>query len=355
MGKTKRGHAHMKTSRNHASPRRVTSIEVARRAGVSQSTVSRAFSANGNVAPETLAQILKVARKLGYRPNAIARSLITRHTDIVGIVMAQITSPFYPYVLELLTQRLHEIGRRVLLFTTGPQQEMDDILPQVLEYQVDGLIITSATLSSATVNECVRHGTPVVLFNRYVQGTYASAVCCDNEAGGRLVADLLLDASHRRLAYITGKVNTSTNLDREKGFGERLRERGVKTWLREVGHYTYESGFEAAHRLLQRAAPPDAIFAANDITAMGTIDAARELGVKIPDDVSIIGFDIPAANWSAYSLTTIWQPVEAMIEQTLELLLERRDTPDSRPVLKFIPGELVKRNSARLADRTDPA
>ncbi len=343
-------------SRNHSSSRRVTSIEVARRAGVSQSTVSRAFSDNGNVAPETLAQILKVARKLGYRPNAIARSLITKRTSIVGIVMAQITSPFYPYVLELFTQRLHEVGRRVLLFTTGPHEEVDDILPQVLEYQVDGLVITSATLSSAMVNECVRHGTPVVLFNRYVQGANASAVCCDNYAGGRQVADLLLDAGHRRLAYITGRQNTSTNLDREKGFGDCLRERGVTTWLREPGCYTYESGFEAARRLLQRADPPDAIFGANDITAMGAIDAARELGARIPDELSIIGFDdIPAADWSAYALTTIRQPVKAMIEQSIELLLERVESPDLKPVVKFIPGELVKRGSARLAEPTNDA
>ena len=343
-------------SRNHSSSRRVTSIEVARRSGVSQSTVSRAFGPNGNVAPETRAQILKVARKLGYQPNAIARSLITRRTSIVGIVMAQITSPFYPYVLEMFTQRLHEVGRRVLLFTTGPQQEVDEILPQVLEYQVDGLVITSATLSSAMVNECVRHGTPVVLFNRYVRGANASAVCCDNYAGGRMVADVLLDAGHQRLAYIAGKENTSTNLDREQGFGERLRERGLTTWLREPGHYTYGSGYEAARRLLQRAEPPDAIFGANDITAMGAIDAARELGVKIPDDLSIIGFDdIPAANWSAYALTTIRQPVNAMIEQTVELLLERLETPGLKPVLKFMPGELVKRKSARLSERTSHA
>ncbi len=331
--------------------KKTSSNDVARIARVSQSTVSRVFSDSDAVRQKTRDKVLAAARKLGYAPNALARSLITRRTDIVGIVMADMTNPFYPTVLEKLTQRLQSTGRRALLFNVTPDRDVDDTLPLLLQYQVDAIIITSATISSEMTNECARRGTPVILFNRYVPGAEMSAVSCDNVAGGRLVADLFLNAGHTRLAYIAGRKNTSTNLDREKGFGERLRERGCPDWLYEPGEYTYESGFAAAQRLLARNDPPDAIFCANDIMAMGALDAARELAIKIPDALSIIGFDdIPAAGWPAYRLTTIQQPVDQMIEATLEMLDARIKDPDLAPVHRWIPGALIKRCSAKIRD-----
>lgn len=328
----------------------MTSIDVARLAGVSQSTVSRTFSPNGKVSQGSRQKVLAAAQQLGYKPNAIARSLSTQRTNIIGIVMSYITSPFYPYVLEKFTERLQTLGRQVLLFNAAPNQEVDDILPLVLQYQVDGLIITSATLSSEMVDECVAHGTPVILFNRYVLGANASAVCCDNAEGGRVVANFLLDTAHKRLAYIAGKENTSTNTDREKGFTDRLRERGQLEWQREEGNYSYESGYEAAKRLLQRDDRPDAIFCANDIMALGAMDAARfEMGLKVPEELSIIGFDdIPSASWPSYALTTIRQPVNQMIQTTIDLLMERLEEPQAKPVLKLMPGPLIKRGSVRL-------
>ena len=333
-------------------PRKKTSSnDVARVARVSQSTVSRVFSQSDAVTQKTKDKVLAAARKLGYKPNAIARSLITRRTDIVGIVMADITNPFYPTVLEKLTQRLQSTGRRALLFNVNPDRDVDDTLPLLLQYQVDAIVITSATISSEMTDECVRLGTPVILFNRYVPGVQVSAVSCDNVAGGRLVADLFLDAGHTRLSYISGRKNTSTNLDRENGFSERLRERGHTEWLFEQGEYTYVSGFAAAQRLLRRSDPPDAIFCANDIMAMGALDAARELAIKIPNTLSIIGFDdIPAAAWPAYRLTTIQQPVDQMIDATLEMLEARIKNPDLAPVNLLIPGALIKRCSARIRD-----
>ena len=157
------------------------------------------------------------------------------------------------------------------------------------------------------VRECTQRGTPLMLFNRYVRGAQAGAVCCDNVAGGQLVADMLIKAGHRRLAYIAGKHNTSTNVDRARGFSERLHELEYGPFLREPGEYTYESGYAAAQRLLERDDPPDAIFCANDITALGAIDAARDLGVVIPDELSIVGFDdIPAASWTAPA-RSVWR------------------------------------------------
>jgi DNA-binding LacI/PurR family transcriptional regulator len=340
----------MEKNDNTTTTRRVTSIDVARLANVSQSAVSRTFSENGKVSAETRAKVLAAARALGYTPNAIARSLITQRTNIIGMVMADITNPFYPNVLEMFTQRLREMGQQVFLITVPPDQDTDDLLPLLLQYQVDAVIITSATLSSEMAHTLAQQSTPVILFNRYVPNIGVSAVCCDNVEGGRLVANLLLDGGHKRVAYIAGKRDTSTNIDREKGFTDRLRERGVTEWLREQGEYTYESGYEATYRLLRSAARPTAIFCANDIMALGALDAARSAGgLKVPDDVSIVGFDdIPAASWPAYDLTTIHQPVNRMIAVTLDLLKERLDNPQAEPVLKLLPGVLVRRGSARI-------
>ncbi len=332
--------------------KKATSVDVGRLAGVSQSTVSRAMGTRKKVSPEAREKVLTAAQQLGYKPNAIARSLITQRSNIIGIVMADITSPFYPYVLAKFTDKIQQMGRQVLLFNAAPDRDVDDVLPLVLQYQVDALVITSTTLTSAMADECVHRGTPVILFNRYVPSANVSAVCCDNVAGGRLAADFLLDGGHERLAYIAGKQTTSTNLDRQIGFEDRLKERGCTHWLYEQGAYTYESGAEAARRLLKRPDRPDAIFCANDIMALGALDVARlEMGLRVPEELSVIGFDdIPAAAWSAYSLTTIRQPVNRMIDATLALLADRLESQTAQPVVKLIPGHLVKRNSARICD-----
>lgn len=328
----------------------VTSVDVARRAGVSQSTVSRVFSGEDLVSENTRARVLAAARELGYQPNVLARSLTTQQSNIIGVV-THISNPFYPYILEKLTRKLQEMGRQTLLFSVEPHQEVDEILPLVQQYRVDGLIITSASLSSEMASQCERQGTPVVLFNRYVTGARVSAVCCDNIEGGRLVANLFLDAGHKRLAHIAGRAPTSTNRDREKGFADRLRERGYINWLREESDHTYPTGREAALRLLQRPDRPDAIFCVSDIVAFGAIDAARyDCGLRVPEDVSIIGFDdLPTAAWPAYSVTTIREPVNRMIDLTLKLLVERINNPTAEPVLELLPGQLIKRTSARLA------
>ena len=327
----------------------VTSIDVAKRAGVSQSTVSRVFSDNSpNVSEKARQRVLQAAKELGYQPNIIARMMSTRRTNIIGIVMATITSPFYPYVLEKFLEELQAIDKQVLLFTASSNQSVDDMLPLVLQYQVDALIITSATLSSAMAATSIQRGTPVILFNRKVNDPNVSAVCADNVAGGRLAAKVLLDTGHEQLAFIAGIQNTSTTQDRERGFRECLQERDYQNWQRAQGHYTYESGFTAAKELLESDTPPDAIFCANDIMAIGAIDAIREKGLQVGEDVSVIGFDnIPMADWGAYQLTTVSQEVDSMIQQTIAVMQEKIDSPDSPSRTEYVAGKLMVRSSVR--------
>ncbi|MDX1413290.1 MAG: LacI family DNA-binding transcriptional regulator [Candidatus Promineifilaceae bacterium] len=329
--------------------KRTTSVDVARKAGVAQSTVSRILNGSGHFSPETRQRVLKAAEELDYKPNAFARSLSTQQSEFVGIVMADITNPFYPNVLEKFTTRFQELGLQVLLFNVPPDSDVDDILPRAFEYQLEGLIITSATITSEMANEAARHGLAVVLFNRYAKGSNVSAVCCDNVAGGQLAAQYLLQIGSKKPAYIAGTENTSTNIDREHGFATQLRLHGMHTYLRQQGTYSYQTGYDAAIRLLDRDEPPDAIFCANDIIAMGCMDAARfKLGIRIPGDLAVIGFDdIPASRWPSFSLTTIRQPVNKMIETTLTLLADYKSKSNMDSVMKLEPGRLIERESTR--------
>jgi DNA-binding LacI/PurR family transcriptional regulator len=273
----------------------------------------------------------------------------SRSTGIIGIVLANLTpSLFYQQVLEKLTQRLQALDKQVLLFNLPADQPVDEILPRILGYQVDGLIIASTTPSQRIVERCALAGTPLVLLNRHVPDSPAHSVCCDSEAATRQIADILLDAGHQRLAYIAGIPNTETNRLRERGFANRLQERGYTGLLWGQGAYTYESGREAALKLLQRDDPPDAIFCAADIMALGAMDAAQyDLGIRVPDELSIIGFDdIPVAAWPSYNLTTVRQPIDQMISATIQLLDGKQ--PAGIGVYQMFPGQVVIRDSARL-------
>lgn len=335
----------------------VSSTDVARLAGVSQAAVSRVFTPGASVSNEMRAKVMAAAKQLGYRPNAIARSLIQRSTRIIGLVMVRFMNPFYARLLQEFTGRLQALGYWTLLLNVAHGDELEKTLPAALQYQVDGLIVTSATLSSRLADECAQYGTPVVLFNRYSLDSNVNAVCCDNVRGGRLVADALANAGHQRIAYIAGEPGSSTNQDRERGFTSWLQERGHEVAFVEQGDYSYESGYAAAKRLLDRPDRPDALFCANDMMAMAALDVARcELNLRVPDDIAIVGFDdIQQASWPKYDLTTVRQPVERMVDATVELLLSAIEAPDGERVLRMIPPTLVVRSSTRRPASDVPA
>lgn len=334
------------------SPQVVTSYDVAQLAGVSQPTVSRAFAIDGSISPATRERVLQAARQLGYHPNAIARGLTTQRTDIVGIVMGNVSrSLFYPRLLDNLTQRLQAIDKQILLFNAHETNPVDEILPRIMAYQVDALIVVSATPGRELIDRCTNAGTPVIFLNRTLAGTGAYSICSDNVEGGRMAADAFLDAGHQRPAFLAGVRVTATNVLRRQGFMQRLVARGHVNTLVAQGEYTFESGYAGALHLLDRDDPPDAIFCAADIMALGAMDAARtKLGIKIPEELSIIGYDdIPMAAWPAYDLTTIRQPMTAMLERVLDVLNPAKGAEIVEQTT-VLPVELVWRTSARLPE-----
>lgn len=329
-----------------------TTYDVARLAGVSQSAVSRTFTPGASVAPATRARVLEAAEALGYRPNLIARSLITRRSRIIGVAVGYLHNQFYPRVLEALSDRLQAAGYHLLLFTAPQDGDADPQLEEVMRYRVDGLVLASATLSSRLAAECKANGVPVVLINRTTRGAGIESVTGDNLAGGRAIAEFLVAGGHERFAFVAGLANSSTNRDRERGFREGLAAHGVKRIERAVGNYDFEQASKAADALFagRRARRPDAVFCANDHMAIAVMDAIRHRhGLRVPEDVSVVGFDDAGpASWPSYQLTTFSQPVEAMVDATVRLLESRLAKPDLPPRRVVVPGELVVRSSARL-------
>ncbi|MGO4889589.1 LacI family DNA-binding transcriptional regulator [Anaerobacillus sp. MEB173] len=328
--------------------KKVTAMDVAKLAGVSQPTVSRVFGSGANVSEGKRQRILEAAEKLGYQPNAIARGLTTNKTQMVGIVMKDIQNPFYPEVLERFYKELAKRGYHLLFINSDNDQVEENEISKLIEYNVEGVIITDALLSSSAAARFIRNDIVVVLFNRYIQDNYYSAVYCDNYSAGYEIGQYLIELGHRELAFISGPANTSTSYERKKGFEEAvLHEENVRLYI-ENGHYTYKGGYDAAIRLLNNHKNVEGIFCGNDISALGVMDAVRFLGYKVPDDISIVGFDdITMSSWTNYSLTTWKQPVEEMVQNTISILLNEIDGDNEIKSVKSIQGELIVRNSVK--------
>jgi DNA-binding LacI/PurR family transcriptional regulator len=330
--------------------RPATAIDVARLAGVSQSAVSRAFTPGASVARDTKERIDAAARELGYRPNAIARSLITRRSRIIGLVAAYLQNHFYPDVLERLSSRLRGEGYHLMLFTADYRTAADPVLAEIIQYRIDGLILASTTLSSALAAECRAAAIPVLLFNRTNDMTDVSSVTGENERGGAIIAEFLAAGGHKRMAFVAGVEDSSTSRDREGGFNGWLARHGYPAPLRAVGHYTMDGAAAAARELLSRPDPPDAIFCGNDHMAIAIHEVARhEFGLKIPEDLSLVGFDdVGPAGWRTFNLTSFSQPVDAMVDVTVSTMLALIEQPNQPPRRLVAQGELVVRGSARL-------
>lgn len=328
----------------------VTSSEVARRAGVSQSAVSRTFTPGASISPKTRAKVMDAAKELGYRPNAIARSLITNRSRIIAVVMAYLENLFYPDVLEELGRLLAKENYRLLLFTGQMDRDSDPVFDQLMQYRVDGIILASTTLSSHLSEECATAGIPVVLFNRTTERDAVSSVTTSNREGGRRIAEFLLAGGHKRFGYISGIESSSTNRDRFAGYREALAAAGHDDIVVGVGNYNRTEAEVAVRQMLGRPDRPDAIFVANDHMAVAVMDVARyEFGLNIPEDLSIVGYDdVGPARWTSYGITTMSQPLKRMVEATVGMLMGQIASGEIEAEHRILNGELVVRTSARL-------
>lgn len=325
-----------------------TSHDIARRVGISQSTVSRALRGDPRVSAATRRRVEEAARELQYVPNAAARSLITSRTNSVALVLADITNPFYPELVDVLHDEFGLSGlRTVLLNDHSGGSELTD---QLSSGAVDGIVFLSSMLSSPVPRMMAGRGLPVILLNRELDDSGLDVVVADNLGGGALAAESLLKLGHRRIGLIAGPSNTSTGRDREAGFRAALERHAVEfdqALRRETG-YSHQGGYQAGIELLTGAQePPTAIFCGNDVIAFGALDAARRLDVAVPERLSVIGFDdISMAGWEVFSLTTIRQPLSRMAKAAARMLIERINSSERIPPRRQVfPAGLVTRST----------
>lgn len=335
-------------------PREIsTSMDVARRAGVSQSAVSRVFTPGASASKATVEKVRKAAQDLGYRPNSLARAMVSGKSRIIGLVVAYLQNQFYPDALERLSAKLQEQGYHVLVFlAANTKGEVEDVIEEILDYQVDGIIAASVAMSSELSDRCQAIGVPMVLFNRSQNGSSISAVTSDNVSGGRKIAEFLLAGGHQRIGYIAGWEGASTQRDREEGFTQALAKVGMKIHSRAVGNFQSSEAHDAALGMFSGTDRPDAVFVANDHMAIAVMDALRfELGLRVPEDVSVVGYDdVPAAAWPAYNLTTVRQPAQQMVDETVDILLAQIDREHMMPRNVEIDGPLILRGSAKIPE-----
>lgn len=328
---------------------KVTAAQVAKVAGVSQSAVSRVFTPGASASIKTVEKVRSAANTLGYRPNVAARTLITGKSRIIGLVVAYLNNQFYPDVLEKLSKGLQAQGYHVLMFMAEQTAEnIDHVLEEILDYQADGIVLASVAMSSELASRCRAEGVPVVLFNRTQDNKLLSSITSDNVAGGRKVAEHLVQLGYQRIAYIAGWSGASTQRDREAGFCEGLAAAGQKLFAREEGDFHFEQAKLAARQMFSVDQKPDAVFVCNDHMAFAVMDVLRdELGLRIPEDVAVVGYDdVPAAAWGSYKLTSVRQPANRMVEQTITVLLSQIENNDAPPRRLELDGALVVRGSS---------
>jgi LacI family transcriptional regulator len=326
----------------------VTLREVAARAGVSPITASRALNDTGYVSRDLRARVLKAAEELDYVPNAVARSLRSKKTQLIAL-LAGITNPFWASVARGIEETATAAGYGVLLCNTDddPAKEARYI-QQLVRRRIDGLIIAATKDSAAILRDLGRHQ-PFVLIDRVVEGVEADTVRGDNAGAAYRMTQHLLSTGYRRIGVISGSRNVSTAEERVEGYRAAMAEAGIAPEEQEdmivYGKYTESWGYEATHLFMLRSNRPDALFAANNFIALGVLEALHTLGLKVPQDVAVVCFDDTTNLSSARFLTTASQPAEQMGRVAATLLLERFDAPDTPPRDIVLPIEMVVRSS----------
>ncbi len=336
---------------------RITVKDLARDLGMSVSTVSRAFYPDAVIAEATRKAVLKRASEIGYRPNPFAQSLITKKTQIVGMVVSDLTNPFYPEVMTRLTALLQQQGMNVMLASAQQPDGIDEAVDLLLTYQPDLMIVLATNLKSHARERCEAAGSPVIFFNRLSADGLGFGISCDNIEGGRRAANYLADLGHHDLLYVSAFPDASTNIERRQGFCEQAERRGLpRPQVIEAGEFTYGAGYAAGLSLKNLPVRPDGVLCANDIVAIGFIEGVQEgIGLRVPEDISVIGYDdIAMAAWPSHRLTTIAQPLDEMMAATAELARELATSADvEQRTLHLTPGPLVERGTVASRRKSD--
>ncbi|OWV84460.1 LacI family DNA-binding transcriptional regulator [Rhizobium sp. R693] len=330
----------------------VSAQEVADRAGVSRSAVSRTFTPGASVSAETRRRVLEAAEELGYHVNELARGLMRNESGIVCLIVSDVATPYRSALLRELTLLLQNTGKVAMLINTDRSDgSIDRALRQAIRYRADASIILSGMPDNSIVQLCLRSGQRLVLINRDDEQPGPLRINLDDyEAAGRVVT-AFVRAGCRKLAFANSEAGTPSLMARERGFVAAAAALGTEVTVDRYGWTGYEAGKVLAQRMLTRTERPDAVFCATDLLACGFMDAARhQFSISVPGQLCIAGFDdIEQASWSSYNLTTFAQPVSAIAVKAVEWLSLPRAENDgtTRGQSIRLHAELVWRGSIR--------
>jgi DNA-binding LacI/PurR family transcriptional regulator len=316
----------------------VTSVDVAGESGVSQATVARVFGSPELVAPATRAKVEAAAQRLGYVPNAIARSLKSQRTNIIGAVVPT-EGEYWQHVLTDFSRQLTEQHKQLLVFSFSEQLQVDAVLETLAQYRVDGVILASSQIGQAQLARMQRSVVPVVAFNQPAAAGVVASVSVDNESGSRALAAHVLEQGCRSVLFVGGVKSASTDQTRYRGAAQKLGDHGVACRYVEAGSFSYEDGFKIADEIATHDLLPDAVMASSDELAFGVLDGLKSAGIDIPNDVLLTGFDgLPQASWNSYDLTTIVQSTDVLVERAIETLTGDRSEGEVANIV--VPGTL---------------
>lgn len=330
--------------------------DVARHAGVSSMTVSRVINASGYASADARARVERAISELGYVPNAVARHLRSKRTKTIALVLSDITNPFFTTVARGVEDVAGPRGFGVMFCNTDESaSEEVDYLQMLIERQVDGVLLVPAGSAAQPLRLLRSQEVPVVVLDRRVESPDVDQVRTDSVAGGYMLTRHLTDLGHRRIAMLTGKRQISTSVDRVAGYERALAEADIALdpVLVRYGGFGLSAGYRMAKKVLGLDPRPSALFAANEFIAFGALRALRELGLRVPDDVSLVCFDDLPEEWLIDPfLTVVDQPAYAMGREAAELLLGRLD--GTRPIggqQIVLPGDFIERRSTAAPPR----
>ena len=311
-------------------------------------TVSRVVNGSGPVSPKLRARVEKALKETGYVPNTVARNLRTKRTDTIGLVMPDITNPFFTHVVRGMEVAARDAGLLLLLTNTDQRPDEEQrVVSMLLQRQVDGMLAIPAGTCADTARLCREAGVPLVIVDRRPEVPGVDVVRADAEGGAYELGLLLASLGHRHMAVITGPEYVPTAVDRAVGFSKALAEKGLPAPTVVHGDFSLESGHDVTLELMKREPRPTAIFAANNFLAIGTQHALEQLGQRIPEDVALVGLDdLPTEMVTFPFLTVAAQPAEEMGRQAVELLLKRIKEPGGDPEEILLPTELTIRRSS---------
>jgi DNA-binding LacI/PurR family transcriptional regulator len=327
----------------------VTLKDVAERAGVSRSAVSRSFTEGASVSAKTRAKVEKAANDLGYTPNALASSLTTGRTKLIGLIVNNFHNPLILEVFDLFTRGLQDLGLRPLLVNLSDATDPAASVKMLRQYSVDGVIVASSTLPSSFAESFKNAGLPVVhAFGRYAIAPDVHVVGIDNVACGRMAAEALVQRGYRRLAFLGGPRTATSTQDRVAGFlGALAPYPEIRVTTSYATDYSFDAGRAEMQRLLTET-PAEAYFCGDDLLAVGALSAIEEAGLAVPGDIGLIGLnDMEMARWQLIGLTTIHQPVAQIIEAAIDLVVSIIEKPDRPPEVRLFPCRVIERRTLR--------